>query len=84
VVVRDGFEGGGGVRRLFARPARLAAQGDVAGDAVEEGAETAVARRVEAVEGAMRAESFDEDVLYGVVEVLQQGRAAPARGEVGT
>jgi hypothetical protein len=47
VVVRDRIRG----RIIRARPARLAAQGDVASNAVEKGAEASVPRRVEAFEG---------------------------------
>jgi len=82
-IVGDGVERGVGVHGLFSWPARLAAQGDVACDAVKEGAEAAVSRGVQVVEGAARSEALHEHVLHRVVEILEERRAAPAGGEVG-
>ncbi len=82
VVIGDSVEGSAGFGGLFARAVRLAAPGDVAGDAVEEGPEAVASREVKVFEGAAAAQALHEDVLHDVFEILQQRRAAPTGGKI--
>ena len=74
------------LRRLageLSRPPRLGPQRDVAHGTVEERAEPPGSIGPRALEQAAVPQALDEDVLDGVVEVLEQLRAPPARRQVG-
>src|SRR5262249_52028917 len=84
LVRRKRVEPAGRRERRRARPRRLAAQRDVAHDAVEERPEAAGALLVGLRERTALAEALDEDLLRRVVDLLlQAGPPAPARREVG-
>ena len=66
----------------LSRLPRLGPQRDVSHGTVEEGAETAGSIGPRPIKQAAVSEAFDEHFLDGVVELLEQFRASPPRGQV--